>query len=178
METRHHVARQITVDSAPVVSAQCQANGVQSNIGAAALVGDRKAIAANPNLASADNGKADTAGSSDDDATIAGAMRADAGDGGVIDVSDRAERMRTPHELFERAFAADAGTPDAGMDRVQGVGAKTGFIARGAAGLFYLGKRAFDAAPDRCRASHPGAEDPSPGARAARGCATGAWTRG
>ena len=57
---------------------------MQPEISAAALVGYRKAIAANPDLAPSDNRKADTAGSDDDNATISSAMRADAGDCGVM----------------------------------------------------------------------------------------------
>ena len=174
VEAHHHVAREIAVDGALVIGAQRQADGVQPEIGAAALVGDRKAIAADPDLASADHGKADAAGSDDDDAAIAGAMRADAGDGRVMNVDDGAERMRPLHQLFERAFAADAGKPDGGMHRAQRVGAKPGFVERGAAGLFHFGKRAVDAEAQRRRAGNAGAEHASLrvlDARAASGAA-------
>src|SRR5205823_3785579 len=142
VETRHHVAGETAIDGAIVIGAQRQANGVQADIGAAALVGDRKAIAADSNLAPADNGKADAASADDDDAAIAGAVRADAGDGGVMNVGDRAERMRPLHQLFERALAADAGEANDGMYRAERVGAKRGFVERGAAGLFHFSQRA------------------------------------
>ena len=151
----------LAVDGALVIGPQRQADGVQPDIGPAALVGDGKAIAADPDLASADHGKADAAGSDDDDAAIAGAMRADAGDGRVMNVNDRAERMRPLHELLERAFAADPGKPDGGMHRAQRVGAKPGFVERGAAGLHHFGQRAVDPEAQRRRAGNAGAEQAS-----------------
>ena len=62
---------------------------MQPEIGSAALVGYRKAVAADPDLASSDNGKADAAGSDDDDAAISGAVRADAGDRRIMGVNRR-----------------------------------------------------------------------------------------
>ena len=69
--------------------------------------------------------------------------------------------MRPLHELFERAFAADAGKADGGMHRAQRVGAKPGFLERGAAGLFHFGQRAVDPEPQRGRAGNAGAEQAS-----------------
>ena len=152
VEAHHHVAREAGADGALVIGAQRQADRMQPEIGAAALVGYRKAIAADPDLASADNGKADAAGSDDDDAAVAGAMRADAGDRRVMSVNDGAERMRPQHELLERAFAADAGKPDGSMHGAERVGVKPGFLERGAAGLFHFGQRAVDAEAQRGRA--------------------------
>ena len=53
VEAHHHVAREARADGAPVMGAQRQADGMQPEIGAAAFVGDRKAIAADPDLAAA-----------------------------------------------------------------------------------------------------------------------------
>ena len=161
VEAHHHVAREAGVDGALVIGPQRQADRVQPEIGAAALVGYGKAIAADPDLASSDNGKADATGSDDDDAAIAGAMRPDAGDRRVMSVNDGAEGMRPQHELLERAFAADPGKPDGSMHGAQRVGAKPGFLERDAAGLFHFGKRAVDPYAQRGRAGNAGAEQAS-----------------
>ena len=62
---------------------------------------------------------------------------------------------------FERAFAADPGKPDGSMHRAQRVGAKPGFLERGAAGLFHFGKRAVDPEAQRGRAGNAGPEQAS-----------------
>ena len=113
VEACHHVARETGADGALVIGPQRQADCVQPEIGSAALVGYGKAIAANSDLASSDNGKADAARSDDDDAAISGAMRPDTCDRRVMSVNDGAEGMRPQHELFQRTFAADSGKPDA-----------------------------------------------------------------
>ena len=175
VEAQHHVAGEAGADGALVVGAQRQADCMQPEIGAAALVGYRKAVAADPDLASSDHGKADAAGSDDDDAAVFGAMRADAGDGRVMGVDDRAERMRVLREFLGSAFAADPGKADGGVHGAERVGAEAGFLDRGAAGLFHFGQRAVDAEPQRGRAGNAGPEQASFGvldARAAAGAAT------
>ena len=69
--------------------------------------------------------------------------------------------MRPQHELLERTFAADPGKPDGGMQRAQRVGAKPGFLERGATGLFHFGKRAVDPDAQRGRAGNAGPEHAS-----------------
>src|SRR3974390_2496883 len=96
-----------------VVRAQRQTNGMQSQIGAAALVGNWKTVAADAIFAAADDGVTDDAGADDDDAAVASGMGADAGDGRVVDVGYEFERMRMREKLLKRALAADAGEPDA-----------------------------------------------------------------
>ena len=148
---------------------------MQPDIGPAALVGYGKAIAADPDLSSSDDGKADAARSDDDDAAISGAMRPDAGDRRVVDINDRAERMRPLHELLERTFAADPRKPDGSMHQTQRVGAKPGFLERGAAGLLHFGQCAVDPQAQRGRAGNAGPEQASLrvlDARTASGAAT------
>src|SRR5262249_26140847 len=115
MEALHDFARETGTDSAFVMGPQRHTDGMQSEISAAAFIRDRKTIAADPEFASSYNGEADASGSDNDNAAIASAMRADAGDGCVMNVDDRAKRMRPPFELLQQALAADAGEPDCGM---------------------------------------------------------------
>ncbi len=66
--------------------------------------------------------------------------------------------MRPLYELFEGTFAADPGEPDGSMHRAKRLGAKSGFLDRGTAGLFHFGKRAVDAEAQRGRAGNAGAK--------------------
>src|SRR5205814_6361540 len=129
---------------------------MEPEIRPAAFVRYRKAIAADPDLAPANNRKTDAARSDDDDPAVAGAMRADAGDGRVMGVNNGMERMRMLREFLACTFAADPGKPDGSMRRTQRVGAKPGFFECGAAGLLHFGKRALDPYAKRCRASDAG----------------------
>ena len=88
---------------------------MQAEIGAAALVGDREPVAADPHLPSFHYRKANAARADDHDAAVVAAVCADAGDGRIIDIDDKAERMRPRHELFKRALAADPSKAHAGV---------------------------------------------------------------
>jgi hypothetical protein len=140
---------------------QRQANCVQAEIGPAALVGYGKAIAADPDLPSSDNSKADAARSDDNDAAIAAAMSTDAGNRRVMSIVHSAEGMRPRHELLESTLAPDAGKSDRSMHGTQRVGAKSSFVERTAAGLFYFGKRAVHPQAKRSRAGNTGSEQAS-----------------
>ena len=115
VKAQHHIAREARADGAFVIGAQRHADRMQPEIGAAAFIGDRETIAADPDLASIDNGKADAACSYDDNAAIAGTVRTDAGDRRVVYVDDGAERMWSQQKLLERAFASDPGESDGSM---------------------------------------------------------------
>src|SRR5262245_14442378 len=131
---------------------------MQPEIGAAAFVGDGKAVAADPHFASIDDGVADAARSNNDDPAIARAVRANAGDRRIMCVNDGAEGMRPLFELFEQTLPADPGEPDSGMHRVQRVWAEPGFLERDPAGFLHFGKRAVDAQAQRGRPGNTGAE--------------------
>jgi hypothetical protein len=134
---------------------------MQPKIGPAALVGYGKTIAADPDLASSNNGKADATRSDDDDAAISGAMRPDTGDRRVMSVNDRAEGMRPQHELLEHTFAADPSKSDGSVHGAQHIGVKSGFLERDAAGLFHFGKRAVYAYAQRRWAGNAGSKQAS-----------------
>ena len=140
------------------MGAQRQADRVQPEIGAAALVGNRKPVAADPHLAAADHGKSDAAGADDHDAALARAVRAEAGGGRVMGVDDGAEGVRPDRELIGEALAADAGKPGRDMQRAERVGVEPGVGERGATGLLHLGDRALDPEPQRGRTRDAGAE--------------------
>ena len=170
----HHVAGQRRAARPLVVGAQRQADRMQPEIGAAALVGYRKAVAADPDLAPSDHGKADAAGADDDDAAVLGGVRADAGDRRVMRVVDGAERVGVLNEFLVNAFAADAGKADGGVHRAERVGTKPGFLDCGAAGLFHFGQRPVHAEPQRGGPRNAGPENVALGvldARAAAGAA-------
>ncbi len=86
MEAHHHLARQTSAHSSFVIGPQCQADGLQPQVGSAAFVGYREAVAADPKLASLDDGKPDASCSNDNNATIPSGVRANTGDGRVVDV--------------------------------------------------------------------------------------------
>ena len=54
-EARHHLAREVRRGHAPVARPQCQPDRLQAEIGAAAFIGNRKAVAADPDLAAVDH---------------------------------------------------------------------------------------------------------------------------
>src|SRR3954469_23242303 len=101
---------------------------MEPEIGPAAFVRYRKAIAPDPDLAAPDNRRTDAACSDNDDTALTGAMCADAGDGRVMGVNNGMERMRMLRELIACPFAADPGKPDGSMDGAQRVGTKPGFF--------------------------------------------------
>ena len=129
---------------------------MQPKVGAATLVRYRKAIAADPNLAFTHDGKADAAGSNDDDTAISGAMRPDAGDCRVIDVNNGTEGMLPLYQLLQCTFAADARKTDGSMHETQRAGVEVGFLERGPAGPFNFGKRAVDSQAKRGGAGNAG----------------------
>jgi len=124
---------------------------VQPEVGAAAFIGNGKTVAADPELVSSNNGKTDTSRSDDDDAAVASAVRADAGDGRVVNIGNRAEWMRVPLELLEQALASDTGKPDRGMHGGKRASAKAGILGRGATGFFNFGKGAIHSDTQRRR---------------------------
>src|SRR5262249_42575297 len=137
---------------------QRHADRMQSEIGAAALIGDGKTVTADPDLAPIDDGKADAARSYDDDAAVARGMCTDAGDCRVVGVDDGAERMRPQQELLERAFASAPRESDGSVHRSQCVGLETGVFSRGTASLLDLGQRTIDADTQRGRAGDAAAK--------------------
>src|SRR5262245_13676444 len=147
---------------------------MQPKISAAAFIRDRKTIAADPEFASSYNRKADASGPDDDDAAVASAMRADTGDGCVMNVDNRAKSMRPLFELLQQALAADAGEPDCGMHGYKRVGAQAGILGGGATGFFDFGKGTIHAYTQRRRTCDPAPKqrtiatlDPRPAAGAA-----------
>src|SRR4029450_6049095 len=94
VEAQHHFAREAGAQDTLVGGEECLANCMQPEIAPAALVRYGKAIAADANFASPDNGKANASRSNDDDSPVSRAMRADAGNRRVMGVNDRAEGMR------------------------------------------------------------------------------------
>jgi hypothetical protein len=117
---------------------------MHSEIRPAALIRYRKTVAPDPELASADNGKANTARSDNDDTAISRAVRSDACNRRVMCINDRAEGMLARNKLLEHPFAPNPGQPDGSMYEAQCVRTKAGFMDCGTAGLFNFGKRAVD----------------------------------
>src|SRR5262249_24785156 len=144
VEAQHHFACETGAQDTLVVGKQCLANCVQPEISPAALVRYGKAIAADANFASPDDGKANASRPDDDDSSVSRAMRADAGDRRVMSINDRTEGVRPQHELLERAFAAHSGKADAGMHGAQRVAVKPGCLERDTTGFFHFDKRAID----------------------------------
>ena len=92
-------------------------HGAQAKLGAAALVGDREAVAADGEHLAADPAEADAAGADDDDRPVLAGMGAEIGDRRV---AREPHRFETEHMLLEAgkgAAAVEAGNSDAGVDR-------------------------------------------------------------
>ncbi len=131
---------------------------MQPEVGAAAFVGNGKTIAADPELASSNNGKADASRSDDDDAAVASAVRADTGDRRIVRVNNRAEGMRSLFELLEQAFPADAGKAHRGMHGTERAHAKASFLGGDATGLLDFSKCRLDSDAQGCRTGDTGPE--------------------
>src|SRR5262249_9821837 len=151
VEAGHHVAGETAAERALVIGAQRQTDRVQPEIGAAALVRDREAVAADPELARSDHRVADAAGADDDDAAVARAMGSDARVVAAIHVDDGADGSRPRFELPERPLASAAGEPDWGMGEAQRFEAEPRLVDRRAARLLDFAERAVDAEPQRGR---------------------------
>jgi len=104
-EALHYVTRETGADGALVIGAQRHADRMQSEIGAAAFIGDRETIAADPDLASINNGKTDAARSDDDNAAVARAV-VDSVEAGVIP-KDKADDLCIMVGVFIHWDASD-----------------------------------------------------------------------
>src|SRR5204863_9206140 len=93
-EPCHHRTCQAGRGDTPIMRAQRQPNRIQAEIGTAAFVGDRKAIAADSDFALAEDSKTDASGTDDHDSTVVSLMRTEAGNRRVIHVFHTVERMR------------------------------------------------------------------------------------
>src|SRR5436305_15285704 len=101
--------------------AQRQPNRIQAEIGTAAFVGDRKAIAADSDFALAEDSKTDASGTDDHDSTVVSLMRTEAGNRRVIHVFHTVERMRARNQRLQNALASYACKSHDGIHSGQGV---------------------------------------------------------
>jgi len=115
IEGGEHLRQQRGHLRAPVRGAQRQPHHLQADIGAAAFIGDREAIARDADFAPADQADADRTRAGHHDGAISAAVGAETRRHAVADEDGGGKGMRDVLQRRLRAAAAKAGNADGGV---------------------------------------------------------------
>jgi hypothetical protein len=149
MEGVEHIFRHRARRNAPVPRPERAPDRTQSQIRAAALVRDGKAVAADRVNLAADAREADAAGPDDHDRAIAARMRAQTSNRRVAGKGDRAEREVMLLEARQHAATVEPGDAEPGPDVADMRGVEPCLTQRFHTGVLDFAQRLLDPDPGR-----------------------------
>ena len=109
-----------------IVCAKGEPNGLQSELGTAALVGDRESVPSDTELAAFHPSEADAAGAHNDNASIAATMRSQASNFRVTRVDHVSKRVWQAQKRFTGPFTINSSQSHAGARVCKGGRRQTG----------------------------------------------------
>src|SRR5882757_6070420 len=104
----HHFEQKRCRCSPAIVGPKGEPHGLQSQFGAAALIGDRKTVSSDTEFAALHPGEADAAGAQNDDGSILAAMRPQASNVRIAHINDPSKRMRETQKRFTSSFTINS----------------------------------------------------------------------
>jgi hypothetical protein len=112
------------------VCAKGEPHGLQSEIGTAALIGNRESVPSDTELAAFHTSEADAAGAQNDNAAIPATMRPQAGNVRVTRVNDLSKRMWEAQKCFAGPFTINSSQSHPGARKCKGSRRQTGVDCR------------------------------------------------